>query len=1279
MIEKLIRVCATNKFMTLTIMAALVFAGLWSMNRIAVDALPDLSDTQVIIYSKWDRSPDIIEDQVTYPIVTSLLGAPKVKSIRGFSDFGYSYVYVIFDEGTDLYWARSRVLEYLSKVQGSLPQGVKTELGPDATGVGWVFQYALVDKSGKHSLADLRSLQDWTIRYQLQSVPGVAEVASLGGFVRQYQITVDPNKLAAYRIPLMEVMEAVRSSNNEVGARLVEWSGAEYMVRARGYVKNIADLENIVVKTDERGTPVLLRDVANISLGPEMRRGVAELDGEGETAAGVVIMRQSENAMDVINRVKVRLAEIEKTLPEGVKIVTTYDRSELIERSINTLKHELLLEMIIVSLIILIFLWHIPSAVIPIFTLPAAIIISFIPMKILGINANIMSLGGIAIAIGALVDAAVVVVENAHKKLEVWQANGGKGDYKEVLIGAIQEVGRPSFFSLLVIALAFMPIFALEAQEGRLFKPLAFTKNFAMAIAAILAVTLDPAIRLLFTRMNEYRFLRREGELREDGTIVTERKGALASAGRFFVRGAEKVTNAVLVGKMYPEEKHPISRILFKLYTRPAKFVLRHPRLVIGVALLIVLFTIPAYKKLGHEFMPPLNEGSILYMPTTLPGISVAQAEALLQRQDQLLKEFPEVERVFGKAGRAETSTDPAPFSMMETVVVLKPTSEWRTKQRWYSKWPNFTKPLFRPLWPETMSWDELVNEMNTKLTLPGQTNAWTMPIKNRIDMLTTGIRTPVGIKIFGADLNEIQEIGQHLEGILQKVPGTRSVYGERVAGGYFVDFDLNREAIARYGLRIGDVQTVIMTAIGGENVSTTVEGRERYPINIRYPREMRDDVDKLARTLVSIPSAPGAMGGGAQIPLGQLATIKLVEGPSMIRDEDGRLSGYVYVDVDTEKRDIGGYVEEAKKAVDAELKLKPGYLLAWSGQYEAMTRVKEKMKVVLPLTLFVVFFLIYMNTKSFPKTAIVLLAVPFSAVGAIWLLYALGYNMSIGVWVGLIALLGLDAETGIFMLLYLDLSHDERVAAGTLNTREDLNEAILHGAVQRVRPKVMTVACAFFGLVPIMWSTGAGADVMKRIAAPMIGGLFTSFLMELLVYPAIYLLWRERDLPRPEHLDGEQPKHHWWQRAALVSTLSGVVVALGIAGYMFFPRAEAKPLFQRYETVRQSLLSESLDGVKSNAATLANDARTSKQSAIVNGADALAKSQNIDAARSAFAKLSDAMIAYRTAANEQPKPQVVYCSMVKHSWLQPKGEVDNPYYSDFAMRKCGEVKETAN
>jgi Cu(I)/Ag(I) efflux system membrane protein CusA/SilA len=1076
MIEKIISFSARNRFIVLALTGFAIFAGIWSISHIALDALPDLSETQVIVYSRWDRSPDIIEDQVTYPIITSMLGAARVKAIRGFSDFGYSYVYVIFDEGTDIYWARSRTLEYLSKIQSRLPAGVQTELGPDATGVGWVFQYALVDESGRHSLADLRSIQDWSIRYDLQAVPGVAEVASLGGFVRQYQVTVDPNRLASYGIPLMTVVEAIRSSNNEVGGRLVEWSGAEYMVRAHGYVRSIADLEEIVVKTDEKGTPVRLRDVGEIQLGPEIRRGIAELDGRGEVAAGVVVMRHGENAMNVIRRVKERLKAIEPTLPEGVRIVTTYDRSELIERSIKTLKHELILEMLIVSLIILIFLWHIPSAVIPIVTIPAAVVLSFVPMYFLDISSNIMSLGGIAVAIGALVDAAVVVVENAHKKLEIWESTGRKGDYKEVLIGAIQEVGRPSFFALLVIAVSFTPIFALEAQEGRLFRPLAFTKTLAMAIAALLAITLDPAIRLLFTRLKRYEFK---------------------------PRWLCHMTNAVLVGKMYPEEKHPISRVLFRLYDPPARFVLRHPKLVIGAALLIVLATIPAYKRLGSEFMPPLNEGSILYMPTTLPGISVTAAQDLLQRQDRALRRFPEVERVFGKAGRAETSTDPAPFSMMETVVILKPEAQWRTKPRWYSsRVPGFVKPLLRPLWPETMSWDELVNEMNASLTLPGQTNAWTMPIKNRIDMLTTGIRTPVGIKVFGSDLKQIEALGKHLEGILQSVPGTRSVYGERVAGGYFVDFDLKRREIARYGLTIKEVQEVIMSAIGGENVSTTIEGRERYPINVRYPRELRDDPDKLARVLVTTMS-------GAQIPLSQLADIRLVEGPSMIRDENGRLSGYVYVDVDTSKRDIGGYIQEAKTAVARDLKLPTGYTLAWSGQYEAMQRVREKLKVVLPVTLFLVFGLLYANTKSLPKTLLVLLAVPFSAVGAVWLLYALGYHISIGVWVGLIALLGLDAETGIFMLLYLDLAYEERKTAGAMRSRTDLEEAILHGAVKRVRPKVMTVACAFFGLVPIMWSTGAGADVMKRIAAPMIGGLFTSFLMELLVYPAIYLLWK--------------------------------------------------------------------------------------------------------------------------------------------------------------------------
>jgi Cu(I)/Ag(I) efflux system membrane protein CusA/SilA len=1073
MIDRTIRWCATNRGIVVVVVAVLVAVGVWSIQHIAVDALPDLSDTQVIIFSKWDRSPDVIEDQVTYPITTALLGAPHVKAIRGFSDFGYSYVYVIFDEGTDIYWARSRVLEYLSKVQSQLPQGVETSLGPDATGVGWVFQYALVDTTGQHSLADLRSLEDWHIRYELQSVPGVAEVASVGGFVRQYQITVDPNKLASYGIPLMQVSDAVRKSNNEVGGRLIEWSGAEYMVRAHGYVRSKADLEQVVLKA-ANGTPVRLADVADVQLGPELRRGIAELDGTGEVAGGVVVMRHGENAMNVIRAVKQRLAQVAPSLPKGVQIVTTYDRSELIAASIRTLNHELLIEMLIVSLVILLFLWHIPSALIPIVTLPAAVLLAFIPMRLFGINANIMSLGGIAVAIGALVDAAVVVVENAHKKLEAWESGGRQGDYKEVLITAIQEVGRPSFYSLLVIALSFLPIFALEAQEGKLFKPLAFTKNFSMAIAALLAITLDPALRLMFTKLKRYDFKPR------------------------WLAGA---ANAVLVGRIVPEERHPISRVLFRLYGPPIHWVLRHTRLVIALAALVVLATVPIYFRLGHEFMPPLNEGVILYMPTTLPGISVTEASALLQKQDELLRQVPEVERVFGKAGRADTSTDPAPLSMMETTVVLKPEAQWRSKPRWYSSWlPRFLLPLVRPLWPDRMSWEELTNDLDQRLQLPGQTNAWTMPIRNRIDMLTTGIRTPVGIKVFGADLKQIENVGKQLEQIVSAVPGARSVYGERVSGGYFVDFDISRAAIARYGLTINDVQQTIMTAVGGENVSTTIEGRERYPINIRYPRELRDEMDKLGRVLVPTMN-------GSQVPLAQLATVRIAEGPAMIRDENGKLAGYVYIDVDMARHDLGSFVDDAKRAVASQLRMPAGYTMQWSGQYEAMERVRQRMLVVVPLTLFIVAFLIFLNTRSMPKTLLVLLAVPFSAVGAVWLLWALGYNMSIGVWVGLIALLGLDAETGIFMLLYLDLAYDEMKP----RSREELRQAIYHGAVKRVRPKVMTVACAFFGLVPIMWSTGAGADVMKRIAAPMIGGLFTSFLMELLVYPAIYCRWKWR------------------------------------------------------------------------------------------------------------------------------------------------------------------------
>ena len=1072
-IEKVIEFSAHNKFLVITFVIAAMMAAVWSLKNIPLDAIPDLSDTQVIIYSRWDRSPDIIEDQVTYPIVTAMLGAPRVKAIRGFSDFGFSYVYVIFKDGTDMYWARSRTLEYLSKIIPRLPEGVRTELGPDATGVGWVFQYALVDTSGQHDLQELRSFQDWSLRYHLQSVPGVAEVASLGGFVKQYQITIDPNRLLAYDIPLTTVIEAIRKGNQEVGGRLLEFSGAEFMVRGRGYARSIQDLEQIVVGTDQTGTPILVKHIANISLGPELRRGIADLNGQGDVVTGTVIMRYGENALNVIRRVKARLEELKPSFPKGVELVVTYDRSELILGAIDTLKHQLIEEMIIVSLVILLFLWHFPSAIIPIITIPISVLLAFIPLYGMKLTSNIMSLSGIAISIGVLVDGAIVEVENAYKRLEQWIEGGRKGDYHAIRLKALKEVGPSVFFSLLVTAVAFMPIFTLVDQEGRLFKPLAWAKNLAMAIAAILAVTLDPAMRMLFTRMEPIRL-----------------KSPWLS----------KLATTVAVGTYYPEERHPISKLLFRVYEPACRFVLRHRAAAIISALALVLTTIPIYLRLGSEFMPPLWEGTILYMPTTLPGISVTEAQKLLQTQDQILKSFPEVERVFGKAGRIESSTDPAPFSMMETVVVLKPEQEWRKRRRWYSWFPDVLKGPFRRFWPDHISHDELINEMDQALKTPGTTNAWTMPIKNRIDMLTTGVRTPIGIKILGSDLKQVEAIGTQIEMILKDLPGTRSIYAERVAGGYFLDFDLRREELARYGLSVEDAQTVIMSAIGGENITTTVEGRERYPVNVRYARELRDDVEKLKRVLVPTSA-------GQQIPLGQLADLNLRQGPAMIRNENGLLAGYVYVDM--AGRDIGGYVNEAKRIVASHLKLPDGYALVWSGQYENMLRVRERLKVVLPLTLFIICVLLYMNTRSLVKTGIVLLAVPFSLIGAVWLLWFLGYNISIAVWVGMIALMGLDAETGVFMLLFLDLAYHEAIQQGRMRTTQDLEEAIVHGAVKRIRPKLMTVMAAFMGLLPIMWATGTGADMMKRIAAPMIGGLVTSFILELLVYPAVYFVWK--------------------------------------------------------------------------------------------------------------------------------------------------------------------------
>lgn len=1078
MIPRIIEFSARNRALVLLGVAALCVVAGVTLQRIRLDALPDLSDTQVIVLSRWDRSPDIVEDQVTYPIVTALLGAPRVKAIRGFSDFGYSFVYVIFEDGTDLYWARSRVLEYLSKIQGTLPEGVRTEIGPDATGVGWVFQYALVDRSGRHSPEALRSFQDWTLRYAIQAVPGVAEVASIGGFVRQYQITVDPNRLAALGLSLDEVVRRVRESNAEVGGRLIEWSGTEYMVRGRGYARSVEDFEGIVLKTGPLGVPVRLRDVARVTIGPEIRRGVSDLNGLGDTVGGIVVMRHGENARNVIARVRARLEELKPSLPEGVEVVTTYDRSDLIDRAIATLRHELVIEMIIVSLVILVFLWHIPSAIVPILTIPISVLLAFIPLYWMGVTVNIMSLAGIAISIGVLVDGAIVEVENAYNKIYLWQESGRREDFHAVRLAALKEVGPSVFFSLLVIAVAFLPIFALVEQEGRLFKPLAWSKNLAMALAAVLAVTLDPAMRMLFARAEPFTF-----------------------RPRFLSWVATKVA----VGTYVSEEHHPISRAIFRVYEPACRLVLRRPWITIGGAALIVAASIPAFFRLGTEFMPPLHEGTILYMPTTLPGISVQEAARLLQAQDEILASFPEVETVFGKAGRADTATDPAPLSMIETTIVLKPQDQWRPRERFYSSWaPDWLKPLFRPFWPDRIPFEELVDEMDQALRIPGVTNAWTMPIKARIDMLTTGVRTPIGIKVLGSDLAVIERVGTEIESAIRAVPGTRSVYAERTVRGFYVDIVPRREDLARHGLTIGDLHRVIQSAIGGENVTTTIEGRARYPVNVRYPRELRDDIARLERVLVATPS-------GAQVPLSQVADVRVVQGPSMIRDENGFLAGYVFVDV--ADRDIGGYVDEAKRVVRDRVSLPPGTTLIWSGQYENMQRVRETMKVLVPITIALIFILLYANTGSGFKALVVLLAVPFSAVGAIWLLYILGFHVSIAVWVGIIALMGLDAETGVFMLLFLDLSHDRARQEGRLKTVGDLDEAIVHGAVRRARPKMMTFLATFMGLLPILWSTGAGADVMRHIAAPMIGGLVTSFIGELLVYPAIYKVWKRREI----------------------------------------------------------------------------------------------------------------------------------------------------------------------
>ena len=1037
MIQRIIEWSAKNPFLLGLAAIGLSLWGAWAVYHTPVDALPDLSDVQVIIYTTWEgRSPNLIEDQITYPLVTSMLGAPHVRSVRGASDFGFSYVYVIFEDGTDLYWARSRVLEYLSKIGGRLPEGVTPILGPDATGVGWVYQYALVDRTGRHDLAELRSFQDWFLRYQLQSVPGVAEVASVGGFVKQYQVAVDPNKLLAYNIPLTRVIEAVRMSNSDVGGRAIEMSEREYMVRGRGYLESIDDLQIVPLGTSATGTPVLLRDVARIALGPEMRRGVTELNGEGEVVGGVVVMRYGENALAVIDRVKAKLAELQPSFPEGIAVVPTYDRSDLIQRAIATLREKLIEVSIVVSLVSIVFLFHFRSALVAILTLPLALLLSFIAMQALGLSSNIMSLGGIAIAVGAMVDAAIVMIEGAHQRLE--QDPVAARDpvrRRAIIIGAAKELGRPLFFSLLIITVSFLPVFTLEAQEGRLFKPLAFTKTFAMFFASILSITLVPLLMV-----------------------------------------------ALIRGHITPAAKNPINRALVALYAPVARLALRYGAVVVILALVLVAVTIPIYRSLGSEFMPPLNEGTILYMPTALPGISITKATQVLQQQDALLKTIPEVDTVFGKVGRAETATDPAPLSMAETTITLKPESQWR---------PG-------------MTWDKLIAEMDRLVRLPGMPNIWWMPIQTRTEMLATGVRSAVGIKILGRDLDDIDRLGQEIEGALADLPGTRSAFAERVTGGYYLDITVDRGQAARYNLSVAEVEDVIEAAIGGVNVTTTVEGRERYTVNVRYARELREDPQSLERVLVPTP-------GGAKIPLAQLASIDVVMGPSMIRDENGSLAGIVYVDV--AGRDLGGYVQDAKQRIAERVKLPAGTSLIWAGSYQYLLRAQDRMKIVVPVTLLLVFVLLYLNFRSVAQTLIVLLSIPFAVVGSVLLLAMLHYNLSIAVWVGIIALAGVAAETGVIMLIYLDEAYHQRRGEGRVQTRAELLDAVIAGAVHRVRPVVMTVSAIIFGLIPIMWSHGAGADVMKRIAAPMIGGMITSTLLTLIVIPVIYAWWRGRSL----------------------------------------------------------------------------------------------------------------------------------------------------------------------
>ena len=1032
MLKNIIELSINNKFFVIIISVALIGAGIYSIKNIKIDAIPDLSDVQVIVYTEYPgQAAELVEQQVTYPLTTAMVSVPKSKVVRGYSFFGVSMVYIIFEDGTDLYWARSRVLEYLNYAANKLPATVKPAIGPDATGLGWVYQYALT--SNKRDLGELRSIQDWYMRYALTSVEGVSEVASIGGYVRNYRITVDPVKMQAYHISLMQVEEAVKKSNSDVGGETIEMGEMEFMIRGKGYLKSLDDFKKIPLRVDSLGTPVYLQQIATIGVEPSSRRGIGEINGKGETVGGIIVMRDKENATSTINAVKKKLLELKAGLPADVEIVTVYDRSDLIGRSVATLRDKLTEEAVIVSCVCLLFLFHFRSGLVAIIMLPIAILISFIIMQMQGINANIMSLGGIAIAIGTMVDGAIIMIENAHKHIE-HDDGSGKNRWQIIKESAI-EVGPTLFFSLLVIAVSFFPIFTLQDQEGRLFKPLAFTKTYAMAAAAFLSITLVPVLMGLLIR-----------------------------------------------GKIPKEEKNPVNRLMIALYHPVLNLVLRFKKTVLFLAVLLLAAAYFPYSKLGSEFMPPLWEGDLLYMPSSFPGISITKAKEVLQQTDKIIRTFPEVATVFGKMGRAETSTDPAPLDMVETTVMLKPESEWRAG----------------------MTPDKLIQEMDRALQVPGLTNVWTMPIKNRIDMLSTGIKTPVGIKIGGPNLEVLDSLGKQIENIMHTVPGTTSAYSERVLGGNYIDFTINREAAARYGITIADVQEVIQTVIGGMDVSNTVEGLERYPISIRYPRELRDNLENLKRVLVSAPM-------GAQIPLGQLATFEIHKGPMLIRSEGSRPQVWVFVDV--RGTDLGTYIPKAQKIVSENFKLPPSYTLSWSGQFESLQRAKERLTWIIPLTLLIIFVILYLNTRSFTKVAIIFLAVPFSLVGAFWLLYFLGYHLSVAVWVGIIALAGLDAETGVVMLLYLDLAYDEMKEKGQMLTKENLMDAIHHGAVKRIRPKIMTATAIIAGLVPILWSTGTGADVMKRIAAPMVGGVVTSVMLELLVYPVIYYLWKIKEI----------------------------------------------------------------------------------------------------------------------------------------------------------------------